>query len=184
LLQADAALRLWLTTHHTAWADWVMASLSLAGQAGLIWIVIAVVLAIRRRALTPRIVQVVLAVLLCQLVVDGVLKPSFARARPFDAIENVRIVGLRPVTYSFPSGHAASSLAGAFVLTSMVERRRRWLLWALAVLVALSRVYNGVHYPLDITVGALIGVGAGVLVTGGRAWYSQGSSVANPPGPR
>ena len=51
-----------------------------------------------------------------------------------------------------------------------------WL--ALAVLIAFSRVYIGVHYPLDVTCGALLGVGIGVLVSGGRAWYSRGSPFA------
>ena len=177
LLLLDAAARLWATTHHAAWADFLMAGLSLAGQGGLVWVVIGATAAGRRPHLRPLLWQVMLAVALAHVTVDLVLKPSIARSRPFEAILDARVVGARPTTYSFPSGHAASAVAGAFVTTLMVPQARA-LLWALAALIALSRVYVGVHYPLDVLVGALVGLAVGVFVTGGRAWYIQVPSAA------
>jgi len=174
LLAADAALRAWLTTTHTPWLDAIMWTAGMAGQAGFVWVIIAAVAVRRRPNLAPQLWQLVLAIVLCSVLVDYVIKPAIARARPFDAIEAVRVVGYRPVTYSFPSGHAASACAGAFVVTLMLPRARAWL-WGLAALIACSRVYIGVHYPLDILCGALVGLAVGVVVTGGRAWYSQGS---------
>ena len=88
-------------------------------------------------------------------------------------------MGYQPATYSFPSGHSASSFAAATVFAFALTRRRAAIIWALAATVAFSRIYIGVHYPLDVVVGALIGVLIGVLVTGGRAWYIQGSSAAS-----
>jgi hypothetical protein len=123
----------WATTHHAAWLDFVMAGLSLAGRAGLVWLVIAATVAIRRPRMLPLFWQVVLVVLLAYFTVDLVLKPAIARARPFETVLDARVVGSRPATYSFPSGHAASAIAGAFVTTLMAPRARA-LLWALAVL--------------------------------------------------
>jgi undecaprenyl-diphosphatase len=174
LLAADAALRAWLTSVHAPWLDVVMGQASLAGQSGFIFLLIGVFATLNRPERAARLWQLLLAVLLCWLVVDGVLKPAIARARPFHAVEAVRVVGYRPVTYSFPSGHAASAFASAFVVTLMLPRARWWL-WALAALIAVSRVYIGVHYPLDIVAGALVGLGVGAVVTGGRAWYSRRS---------
>ena len=94
------------------------------------------------------------------MVLNHVLKVAFARERPmlFEVI-------VRPESYSFPSGHTAVSTAvyGALA-TSWAEHRPRhrvatYLLAALGVgLIALSRVYLGVHWPTDILGGALVGL--------------------------
>jgi undecaprenyl-diphosphatase len=177
LLLLDAALRTWATTHHAPWADFLMAAASDVGRGGLVWLVIGATAAIRRPQLRPLLWQVCLAILVALVTVDLVLKPLIARGRPFVAIHDARVVVARPATYSFPSGHAASAVAGAFVTTLMLPRARA-LLWALAALVAFSRIYVGVHYPLDVVCGALVGAAVGVLVTGGRAWYIHPSSTA------
>jgi undecaprenyl-diphosphatase len=182
LLTADAAFRAWLTTVHAPWLDAIMWTAGLVGQAGFVWLVIGTGAALVRPSLAAKLWQLALAVLVCYLLVDDVIKPAVARARPFHAIAHVRVVGYEPVTYSFPSGHAASAFAGAFMLAGMLPRARRWL-WALAVLIAISRVYIGVHYPLDVAAGALVGIGVGVLVSGGGACYSQ-RSLAGRTGPQ
>jgi undecaprenyl-diphosphatase len=178
LLTADAALRTWLVTHHTAWLDQAMWSLSALGVAGTIWIAIAAVMASWVPRLRPAAWQVVVAVLLAQLVVDWGVKPIIARPRPFIADTRARVVGYHPETYSFPSGHTATSFAAATVLAFALSRRRAAVTWALAAAIAISRIYIGVHYPLDVAAGVVAGIALGVLVTGGRAWYYEGSSVA------
>ena len=176
LLAADAALRAWFTTHHTPWLDVIMLALSGIGQAGTVWIMLGAVATLEAPARAGRLWQLVLAIALAYVLVDLVLKPGFARSRPFEELMDIRVVGLQPVTYSFPSGHACSAFAGAWVLTLMWQRVA-WLLWTLAALIAFSRIYIGVHYPLDVAGGALTGMGVGALVTGGRAWYSDRSSL-------
>jgi len=182
LLDLDARIRAALTAYHTPWLDPLMWALTVAGVLGLIWICIAGVMAAWAPRLRPAAWQVVVAVVLAQVVVDGVLKPAFARARPFTTSDTVRVIAYRSTTHSFPSGHATSSFAAATVLAFAV--RRRWPAFTLATLVAFSRIYVGVHYPLDVVSGALLGTGLGVLVTGGRAWYSRGSSNAPTAVPR
>ena len=73
-----------------------------------------------------------------------------------------------PPTSSFPSGHTASSLTLyvglAIVLSSLVRGRLRVLIWVLAllvpILVGISRVYRGMHFPTDVTASVLLSVGA------------------------
>jgi membrane-associated phospholipid phosphatase len=72
-----------------------------------------------------------------------------------------------PVNQSFPSGHVAASIAVYVSLAIMVSSRmqRRWVTvtaWSIAILlpaiVATSRMYRGMHHPLDVTSGAIVGV--------------------------
>jgi undecaprenyl-diphosphatase len=177
LLATDAALRGWFTSHHAAWLDTVMLAFSDIGQAGTAWFILGTVATLENRRRGGRLWQLGLAILLAYVLVDLVLKPSIARSRPYDVLMDIRVVGARPVTYSFPSGHACSSFAGAWVLTLMWVRVAP-LIWALAALIAFSRVYIGVHYPIDVLAGALIGVAVGALVTGGRRTYLSPSAAA------
>ncbi len=65
---------------------------------------------------------------------------------------------------SFPSNHAANSFAAAVVL-SWYFRRARYVFYALASAIALSRVMLGVHYPSDVLAGSIVGICVGWLVT-------------------
>jgi undecaprenyl-diphosphatase len=90
------------------------------------------------------------------------LKMAGGRRRPFLADpEQDPLVGT-PLDLSLPSGHAATSFAGATLL-AWYAPRFAVPLYALAVLVAWSRVYVGVHYPLDILAGAALGFVVGVV---------------------
>ena len=175
LLALDVALRAWLTQHHAPWLDTPMWLLSLSGVGGSIWIGIAGAMAAWVPRLRPAAWQLLLVVILSQVVVDHGLKPWFARERPFVLDPASRVVGYQSRTPSFPSGHSASSFAAATVLTFAIRGRGLVLAWILALGIALSRIYIGVHYPLDVAAGALVGAALGVWVTGGRAWYTRGS---------
>jgi undecaprenyl-diphosphatase len=184
LLLQDAALRGVLSSYHTAWLDWVLWTFSAVGGAGAIWLVIAAVMAAWIPRLQPAAWQVVLALLLSHVIVEDVVKPIVGRARPFVAQPAITVVGeYRPSTYSFPSGHAAQSFAAAMVLASALPRRKVWW-FALAAIIAFARIYIGVHYPLDVAVGTIVGLAVGVVVTGGGTWYTRGSAVAPHPVPR
>ncbi len=93
--------------------------------------------------------------------VYGGLKHLIQRPRPFAAqAETVRLLSdeTRHLHHSgsFPSGHANNAFMIAVVLAGRF-RRGRWAIFGVASLVALSRVYLGVHYPSDVIAGACLG---------------------------
>jgi undecaprenyl-diphosphatase len=165
----DFAAFQWLRAHQSPFLDAVMAGLSDIARGGFIWIAFAVLIAFLYRSRWPAVVQVVLAVALSFLITDYVAKPFFNRARPFESYAESRVYGYKPTTGSFPSGHAATAIAGACALASLAPEARV-IFWMFAVLIACSRVYLGVHYPADVLAGALLGLGIGKFVVGGTRW--------------
>lgn len=99
--------------------------------------------------------QVGLTVILAEAISGG-LKPLLRRDRPSASETDPLPLVDVPATYSFPSGHATVSFACATILTLALPRLAVPF-YALAALIAFSRVYVGVHYPSDIVVGAVLG---------------------------
>jgi undecaprenyl-diphosphatase len=91
-----------------------------------------------------------------------VLKRTLNRARPTTAIEGFEALAENPDAFSFPSGHTAAAFGAAVALGG-----EAWCAGPLALLlatgIALSRVYLGAHYPLDVLVGGFLGAGAGAV---------------------
>jgi len=94
-----------------------------------------------------------------------VLKPAFERIRPCHVVEDVRLLASLKSSFSFPSAHAANTAALATVL-ALFHPGSALVLVPLSVAVGLSRIYIGVHWPLDVLAGWLVG-----LATGGAAWW-------------
>ncbi|MFP4013990.1 MAG: phosphatase PAP2 family protein [Chitinispirillaceae bacterium] len=98
-----------------------------------------------------------------------ILKPLFGRARPCHPdlfVEGGRfLLGMKP-SRSFPSSHSMNMFAQAALLCGIYPKRKIYFL-SFASLIAYTRVYTGVHYPLDIASGAVFGtlVGLGVFLT-------------------
>ena len=96
------------------------------------------------------------------------LKGVSDRARPPHADPTLQSVGAVPDSTSFPSGHSATAFAAAIVVGFAYPRLRLPLL-ALAALVALSRVYLGMHFWSDVLAGTLLGVAIGLATV----WLSR-----------
>lgn len=84
------------------------------------------------------------------------LKDFFARPRPCQALKEIKLLVNCPNSFSFPSTHTMS-IFGISVFLSIYYPRWTGLLAALSILIGLSRIYIGVHYPLDVLGGAIIG---------------------------
>ena len=136
--------------------DDVFVALSRIGSQGAIWLLIAVLAALYWRR--PAIFLYVALADLVAGVSGALLRQAIGRERPPLRFPEPHPLVHVPGNPSFPSGHAATSFACAATLA--------WLtplspiaLYALAALIAFSRVYVGVHYPLDVIGGAALGLG-------------------------
>ena len=144
-----------MVDHRAGWLDPVFITLSVIGYAGLVWIALAAVLALLAKR--PLLVTTALTagcVWAADLLTIG-LKPIIDRPRPFETLTDADPLLGGTLGSSFPSGHAATSFAGAVVLAYVFRRGLLFVLLALAI--AYSRVYLGVHYPSDVLVGAALG---------------------------
>src|SRR5262245_33916821 len=127
----DTALFSAINGSHVPALDDGMLLASALGKAGFIWLAVAAIAAVfpRYRMAAWRLA---LAVGMAYLLVDGIVKHVVHRARPYDALANVRLIDQVPTTPSFPSGHTAAAFAAA-VAASRLFPAARVIWWALAV---------------------------------------------------
>ena len=151
-----------LQTIHTPLLDKILAFITSLGNAGIIWIVLAVVLLILPK--TRKTGIIVAAALLMDLVLCNlILKNLVARVRPYDVNTAIAILIKKPLDFSFPSGHTAASFA-AMTALFLAKMKKAWIAaLVLAVLIAFSRLYFYVHYPTDVLGGAVVGILSGVI---------------------
>ncbi len=145
-----------MVEHRLGVLDPLLEGLTYAGSFGIVWLVLAVALSgfsWRRPWLALR---VAVTILIAEMV-SGLLKLWVDRDRPPLANPDPDTLVRLPATGSFPSGHATVAFACATTIALAVPRLALPL-FALAALVAWSRVYVGVHYPLDVLAGAILGV--------------------------
>ena len=155
--ELDRTVRDLVVDHRIGLLDPFFQGLSYVGSFGIVWLALAVAISGFSWSRPWLWTRVGAAILLAEGISGG-LKEWIERDRPPVADpEPEPLVGL-PATYSFPSGHATVAFACATILALAVPRLR-WPLYALAGLIAFSRVYVGVHFPLDVVAGAALGVG-------------------------
>ena len=86
-----------------------------------------------------------------------IIKPWIGRIRPsHEFVEYINLLVSKGGKWSFPSNHAANSFAFATVLSYFYDKNKT-MIFSIASVIAFSRVYVGVHYPLDIIFGSLLG---------------------------
>lgn len=140
----------------------IMTVITSLGNAGIIWILLTAVLFIPKK--TRKIGCMSACALLASLLFNNILlKNLVARVRPYNAMATLIPIIRKPSEFSFPSGHAGSSFASAFVLYRKLPKK--YGIWAiiLAALISFSRLYVGVHYPTDVLAGILVGMGCSYL---------------------
>jgi len=170
ILDMDRELFLFLNGLHTEWLDplmmlftqtqfWVPLYLFLIylifknfGNEG--WFVLA---------------GVVVTILLADQITSSLMKPFFARLRPSHEPSLAGLVhlvdGYAGGRYGFASSHAANTFGTAWFIWKLFGTRYRWigLMFVWCTLMTYTRVYLGVHYPGDVIVGALVGIGSGAI---------------------
>jgi undecaprenyl-diphosphatase len=134
-----------------------MQALSVIMNGGFGWVAgLLIATALDGRRHKQPLYQLLTPLWVATMTVEYPIKFYFRRKRPFIDIVQAVAVGKKPGTYSFPSGHSAAGFAGAWLLSRSYPQFA--LLWyAIAALVAFSRVYLGVHYPGDVLSGAVVG---------------------------
>ncbi|MGN5633066.1 bifunctional phosphatase PAP2/diacylglycerol kinase family protein [Streptomyces sp. AC154] len=161
----------------------VLPRLSRSANHGLLWAGAAVGMAAfggsarARRAAFRGIASLAVA----SAAINTVGKGAVRRERPIlDAVPVIRQLKRQPVTTSFPSGHAASAAAFA---TGVALESKGWgaVIAPVALSVAASRVYTGVHYPSDVLAGAALGIGAAFALRGVVPTRGQLPAPGRPP---
>jgi len=161
---------------HTPVLDDLMLLATALGRGGFVWLCVAAIACVfpRYRMAAWR---VGLAIGLTFLLVDGVLKPIIDRDRPFEVLPDARLIDQRPLTGAFPSGHAASAVAGAVAVERLFPLARvAW--WLIATAIAVSRIYVGAHWPSDVLAGAVLGWAVAWFVLGGRRVMTPATTTA------
>jgi undecaprenyl-diphosphatase len=140
----------------------LMRAFTIAGSAGAIWGFLAA-LGFLLTGLEPsRLLIPWIAIAASWTVAEGA-KYLFERTRPFLWDTEIAPLIKTPSSSSFPSGHSATAAAGAITLSVLYPPFAPVLVLA-GLLVVLSRVYLGVHFPFDVLAGIVIGIATSAVV--------------------
>lgn len=167
ILELDRNLILWLqAVTRSSWGDVFFPWLTDADHFRIPLIVVWVLLMILGGSRGRRLgLLMALSILITDQLSAAVLKPWVDRVRPCFAVDGVELLIRQSRSPSFPSSHAANSF-GVAVLVGLSLGRWGWSALLLALAISFSRIYVGVHYPLDVVGGALLGAGVACLLMG------------------
>jgi len=134
----------------------------------LLTIFIAFALWWGRKKVLWEIATAATSVIFCDIICSQILKKGIARIRPCHVLDSVHVIDGCSSSFSMPSNHAANTFSAITVICLLYPKATFFLLPAGLVL-AISRVYMGAHYPSDVLAGMMIG-----MVCGGTALYLKG----------
>jgi membrane-associated phospholipid phosphatase len=155
----DDAVDRWTERHRSRRLDPLFYGLSSAADHGLLWIALGALRSARAGNPAPGL-RLGAAMAVESALTNGPIKACFRRIRPPLEPTGPLPYGMhRPRTSAFPSGHATSAFTAASVL-SAGRRNGSWY-FALAALVASSRVYTRMHHASDVLAGAALGLAFG-----------------------
>ncbi len=141
-------------------ADRIFYAASELGDFGLIWVLLGTVKGLRKGGDLEAALKLAAAMGVESILVNGIIKSCFRRSRPPWEVERPLHVR-RPLTSSFPSGHATAGFSAAMMLSEDDELAP--LYFALAAIVATSRIYVKIHHASDVAAGMAFGLVLGAL---------------------
>ncbi len=133
--------------------DPVMLFITNLGSVGFIWIVVSLILMIPKRTRMAGLVSAI-SMAVSFLAANLVIKPAVARLRPYETYAFLQALQVQR-EFSFPSGHTVCAFASSLILVRMLPKKAGIPLVILAIAIAWSRLYVGVHYPSDVIAGFL-----------------------------
>jgi undecaprenyl-diphosphatase len=141
-------------------ADRVFYAASELGDFGLVWVLLGTLKGLRKGDDLATALKMTAAMGAESVLVNGVIKSCFRRTRPPWEVHRPLHVR-RPLTSSFPSGHATSAVSAAMMLS---EDDELWPLYVgVAAIVATSRIYVRIHHASDVAAGVVLGVVLGLI---------------------
>ena len=164
----DARLHAFIGRLPTTPADRWLRRLSTFANHGRLWLVIGVLLGVRKGPLRRGAIRGLGSMAVSSALVNVVLKRIFGRVRPdLENLQSHRRLRREPGSLSFPSGHSSS--AAAFVTGLAMESPLAGAALApVALGVGYSRVHVGVHYPGDVVAGLAVG---GAVAAATQHWW-------------
>lgn len=147
-------------------ADWltpIMRFFTGLGEVGIFWIVLSLVLLCFKKTRKAGFWALV-SLLVCFIITNLGLKNIVARMRPYHRFEDILPLAAHPGDFSFPSGHTASAFAAAGIYIRYLDKRWGIVLIVVAALIAISRLYLGMHYPTDVLAGLCTGLISSLIV--------------------
>lgn len=171
----------WVDSHRSPLLGEVLTTMSSLSEWGLIWFVLLAFLYFTGDAAQRKLVrQILVALFIGSVCVIMPLWHLLPRARPFMVLPGVHALSLPLHTPSFPSGHVKTAWLLAVVLGYYRPRFLPGLI-VVAVLISYARMYDGMHWPLDVLAGAALGIGLGLLLLRfrrGEEWPEAAPAVA------
>ena len=158
IFNTDAAILLWIQdVVRQPWLNPIMVFITHLGDKGLLWILLTLGLTIPRK--TRRVgVTSMISMTLGLIVANLILKNWVARIRPYELIDGLTLMVKKAHDFSFPSGHTTNSFAAGWVMFRGLKKRWGVPALIMAILISLSRLYVGIHYPTDVLAGVVIGL--------------------------
>ena len=171
LLQFEGNILLWIQNHlRNDFTDPIVKFITHLGDHGYLWIGLLLVLLCIPKTRKAAVIGAA-TLLMTYIITNLCLKPLVARVRPYEVVEGLTRIIEKQSDRSFPSGHTANSMAVGVILWKISQSYEKlvdkklyfpkaagWFVLVLSILIGLSRLYVGVHYPTDVLGGAMIAI--------------------------